>query len=138
MPPSGSATPSAHRVNRLDNLDACASRMHDICEPLLLFYATYHRLPNSLDELRALGGFENMVYACPVSGLPYVYDPVGVVPPPGSSGAKIILYDATPAHHGLRWAITIVEPSDRSGALVTKVIAVEEKLFAATQPSSAR
>ena len=129
------SAPPPRRPNRLDNLDACASRLHDICEPLLLFYVSYHRLPASLDELRALSGFENMIYICPVSGLPYIYDPIGIPAPPGNAGAKIILYDATPAHRGLRWAVTIIEPADRSGVLITKVIAVEEKFFAATQPA---
>src|SRR5438477_9391348 len=86
--PKSSPPPRPRPVNRLDNLDPCASRLHDICEPLLLFHATYHRLPNSLDELRALGGFENMIYTCPVSGLTYIYNPAGISAPPGNAGAK--------------------------------------------------
>ena len=41
----------------------------------------------------------------------------------------IVLYDATPAHAGHRWCISIIEPSDPNGPLITKVIAVKEDAF---------
>jgi len=112
----------------LSNTDPCAMRMHDISGALLFYYATHHELPKSVGELRHLGGFEDVEYVCPVSGLPYVYVPAGL-PAPNEPGAKIILYDAAPSHQGMRWAITILEPQG-SGPLVTKVIAVPESYFA--------
>ena len=104
-------------------------RMHDISGALLFYYYVHHELPKSLDELRHMSGFEDVEYACPTSGLPYVYVPAGL-PAPNQPGAKIVLHDATPAHQGMRWAITILEPQD-PGPLVTKVIAVPESYFAA-------
>jgi hypothetical protein len=114
------------RESALSNTDPCATRLHDISGVLLFYYATNHKLPATLDELKAVQGFEEVQYTCPVSGEPYVYAPAGV-PTPNQPGAKIVLYDPTPAHEGMRWAISITE----SGVLITKVIAVPEAYFTA-------
>jgi hypothetical protein len=119
----------ASESSQLNTFDSCASRLHDISGPLLLYYATNRHLPPSLDELKQVGGFGDLEYKCPVSGMEYIYLPKGI-PTPNQPGARIILYDAAPSHQGMRWAVSITEPPDRSsGALVTKVIAVPDSYF---------
>ena len=129
-PPPRAAQARSHQ-SAISNTDPCATRLHDICGPLLFFYATNHKLPGSLDELRKIQGFEDVEYVCPVTGLAYIYVPDGI-PAPNQPGAKIVLYDAAPSAQGLRWAVSIIEPPTRgAGALITKVIAVPESYFAA-------
>ena len=119
--------------SQLSNLDPCASRLHDICGPLLLYYATNHHLPDSLHELRQVAGFDEVEYRCPVSGLPYVYTSRGM-PAPNQPGGRIIIYDAAASHQGLRWAVSIVEPVENpGGALITKVLAVPDSYFSKSQ-----
>jgi hypothetical protein len=129
-PDPGAGTP----VVPITNNDPCAGRLHQICGPLLLYYATNRRLPDSLDELFQVPGFQlqNDEFTCPVTRLPYIYDPRGI-PAPASAGGRIILADATPAHSHLRWAVSIIEPKEPGGALITKVIAVPESYFTSTQ-----
>jgi hypothetical protein len=120
---------------RLSNTDACAMRLHDIAGALLFYYATHHALPERLDELGRLPGFENIgEFACPVSRQPYIYNPTGILNPDGQS--RLVVYDAAPSHSGLRWAVSIIEPSDNA-PLIAKVIAVPESMFspAATRPT---
>jgi hypothetical protein len=69
---------------------------------------------------------------CPVSKLPYVYNAFGLANAEGTE--RVIIYDATPAHSGFRWAISIIEPKDANAALVTKVIALPETQFHLTIP----
>src|SRR4051812_10374522 len=45
-------------VAPITNTDACASHLHQICGPLLLYYHLNHHLPENLDELRAVPGFD--------------------------------------------------------------------------------
>jgi len=114
-------------VAPISNTDACAGRLHDICGPLLLYYATRHRLPARLEDLRDVPGFEaSMQFACPISRKPYVYNPVGLLRPEDPS--RVILFDPAPSHSGMRWAVAIIEPRD-NGPLVTKVIALPESHF---------
>jgi hypothetical protein len=117
-------------VAPITNNDPCASRLHQICGPLLLYYAMNRHLPDTLDELLQVPGFNLSAtdFTCPVSRLPYIYDPRGTRAP-ASAGGTIILADATPAHSHLRWAVSIVEPKDPGGALIAKVIAVPESYF---------
>src|SRR5262245_27281058 len=68
----------AARQSAISNTDPCATRLHDICGPLLFYYATNHQLPVKLEDLKQIGGFEEVEYICPVSGLPYVYVPAGL------------------------------------------------------------
>jgi hypothetical protein len=112
--------------------DECANRLHDICEPLLLYYIRQHKLPGRLEDLRQLPGFEKLELVCPVSKLPYVYNPVGIVTM--DNQPRLICYDAAPSHSGMRWAISIVEPRDNSGTLIAKVVAVAESNFTLKLP----
>jgi hypothetical protein len=115
----------------ISNNDECASRLHDIIEPLFLYYTAYHRLPNRLEELRQMRGFENLQLSCPVSKLPYVYNPVGIITI--DNQPRMICYDAAPSHSKMRWAISIIEPRGE-GPLVAKVVAVPESAFTLTMP----
>ena len=114
----------AEAVAPISNTDACATRLHDLCEPLLLYYATRHEIPARLEDLRQMPGFTELDLRCPVSRLPYVYNPVGIQT--GDDQPRLVIYDAAPSHSGMRWAIAIVEPKDPANALVAKVVAVPE------------
>jgi hypothetical protein len=117
---------------QIKNDDECAGRLHDICEPLLLYYVSRHQLPAHLEDLRQLRGFADLELKCPVSKLPYVYNPVGIITL--DNQPRMICYDAAPSHSGMRWAITVVEPRDNSGNLVAKVVAVPESAFTLKLP----
>lgn len=107
------------------NLDPCAIRLHDLSGPLLLYYSSHLRFPDSLDDLKAMPGFSDIgPFVCPVSNQPYDYTPDGVPSP--DDGWFIILADSTPAHDGLRWAVSIRKP-ELGGSLVTKVIILTGK-----------
>jgi hypothetical protein len=99
-------------------------RLHDISGAILFYYSINHQLSPTLDPLRSLAGFEELEYVCPESKLPYIYTPAGL-PAPNQPGAKIVMYDASPAHAGMRWAISMTS----SGAPTTRVIAVAESYF---------
>ncbi|MEP0842766.1 MAG: hypothetical protein HRF43_08645 [Phycisphaerae bacterium] len=128
QPPS--SRPPAPRSTEgapITNTDPCATRLHDICGPLLLYYARRHQLPARLEELSGVPGFEEIKdFTCPVSGRPYVYDPAGTIS--SAPPSRVILYDPAPSHSGLRWAVSIIEP-EGDGPLVTKVIALQESYF---------
>ena len=131
---SRARTPSDARARNntggLSNTDPCAMRLHDISGAILFYYAIHHQLPPTLDDLRALSDYDQPEYICPESKLPYIYNPTGL-PTANQPGAKIVMYDASPAHAGMRWAISITE----SGVPTTKVIAVREEYFAAGSDS---
>jgi hypothetical protein len=124
--PTG-ATNNKESGPAISNTDPCASRLHDICEPLLLYYLKNHQLPGRLEDLRDLPGFEQIELTCPVSKQAYLYNPVGITT--AESRARIICYDPTPAHAGCRWAISIIEPEADNGPLITKVIGLPESHF---------
>ena len=116
--------------------DPCSSRLHDICGPLLLYYATNLRLPKSLDELKQMPGFESINdYTCPVSGKAYVYNPRGVRGPNVSQIA--VIYDPEPTHNGYRWAIAVEEPQGNE-PLQAKVVAWPESRFPKATPPAPR
>jgi hypothetical protein len=111
----------------ITNTDPCATRLHDICGAILFYYATRHHLPARLEELTALPGFEDIhEFRCPVSGQPYLYNPIGIVSP--DQPTHIILYDPAPSHSGMRWAVSFVEPQGAAPPF-TKVIALPESYF---------
>jgi hypothetical protein len=126
-PPQTQPDARADAVAPISNTDACASRLHDLCEPLLLYYATRHEIPPRLEDLRQMPGFSELDLRCPVSRLPYIYNPVGIQT--GDDQPRLVIYDAAPSHSGMRWAIAIVEPKDPANALVAKVVAVPERRF---------
>lgn len=121
----------------ISNTDECAERLHDIIGGLYEYYLGNHRLPARLEDLRQLRGFEKLELTCPVSKLPYVYNPVGIITP--DNQPRIICYDAAPSHYGpphveMRWAISIIEPRELNGPLVAKVVAVPESAFTLKLP----
>jgi hypothetical protein len=121
-------------VAPITNTDACATRLHDLCEPLLFYYLKNHNLPPRLEDLQGLPGFEGQVdLRCPVSHLPYVYNPAGILT--AESRARIIAYDAAPSHSGMRWAISIIEPED-NGPLIARVVALPESHFQLSIPGA--
>ena len=103
----GSAS-AGDRPNELE--DPCATRLHELSGLLLTYYAINKHLPDRLDELAPLidadATFET---SCPASGEPYVYAPSGLQ---SSAGGEryLVLYDAVPAHGGLRWGIFVAPP----------------------------
>jgi hypothetical protein len=111
----------------ISNTDPCAMQMHDICGGFLLFYASQNRLPNQLSELYSTEVVAKEIrFVCPVSQQPYIYNPNGIFLP--DQNARVILYDATAAHSGFRWAISIHEP--RPGQpLIAKVLALPDQFF---------
>lgn len=111
----------------VSNTDPCATRLHDLCAPLLLYYRDNHSLPPRLEDLRQVTGFaEDVVLTCPTTNRPYVYNPIGVVNP--NQAERVIIYDAEPHSGGIRWAISIIEPQG-DGPLITKVIGLQESQF---------
>ena len=115
---------------RLTINDPCPKRLHDLCGPLLLYYAINQRLPESIDELQRVPGFESVgPNTCPVSKEPYVYNPKGIRSANISQFA--VIYDAAPTHSGYRWAIVVEEPKGNA-ALQAKVVAWAESRFPKT------
>ncbi|WP_428937154.1 hypothetical protein [Fontivita pretiosa] len=127
MPTTRPGSPQ-QTVAPITNTDPCAMRLHDLCGALLLYFATNRQLPARLEQLQQVPGFEQVTgeLRCPVSGLPYVYNPAGWLLP--EKQQRVIIYDRTPAHDGMRWAITIEEPKEDQ-PLITKVIALPESRF---------
>jgi hypothetical protein len=121
-PSKVSKTP-AHASAR--NVDPCAMRLHDLCGPLLFYYARFNMLPPKAEDLAAMPGFDVPAIACPVTNKPYLYNPHGPTGP--DPGSRIILYDAA-AHDGRRWGIAVTEP-EPGQALVAKVVVVPESIF---------
>ncbi|MFI5377939.1 MAG: hypothetical protein ACHRHE_01420 [Tepidisphaerales bacterium] len=111
----------------ITNTDPCATRLHDICGALLLYYVDHHRLPARIEELTEYPDFKDIrEFRCPVSGQAYIYNPVGVVSP--DQPTRVILYDPVPSHAGMRWGVSFAESHD-AAPLVTKVIALPESYF---------
>src|SRR5213080_3604285 len=91
------------------NTDPCAIRLHEFCAPLLLYFATNHQLPPDVATLKSIPGFADAgPFECPLSHQPYLYDPNGLPAP--DPNARVIIYDATPVHNGMRWTIAVMIP----------------------------
>ena len=115
-------TVSSHVIRE----DACGARMQDLSEALLLFYLHNERLPNDLIELKKASD-PTLIWECPVTHQPYVYDRVGFYNL--QTHARVVLFDATPAHLGMRWAVQITEAADHKKALITEVLLEPESMF---------
>jgi hypothetical protein len=115
-------TPGAPAVSPLV-FDPCADRLHDEIAGLLLQYFALHKhLPPTLDELASIASAgEELDFTCPVSHKPYVYVPQGLVGV--GTDRRLYVYDAVPAHGGLRWGLV----SDPQGDL--KVVPMDEQMF---------
>ncbi len=99
------------------NSDPCAMRLHEMCAPLLLYFAQNHILPEDPSILAD-------EFTCPVSHARYVYNRDGF-PAPRDSSLRVIIYDAKPVHEGARWGIAVVVPHG-DAPLVAKVIVIPE------------
>ncbi len=84
-------------------LDPCAARLHDIAGSLLLYYAAHKSLPPDLSAVKQAGGKACPPLECPISGKPYIYNPMGVEIP-GLPG-RVVLHDATACHEGNKWGL---------------------------------
>ncbi len=93
---------------------ACAERLHRLCEELLLYNAAYRLLPRDLTELATTTSSA----ACPASREPYLYHAAGW--PVGRTGEHVIVADARPIHMGHRLGI-LIQPSEPGQPLVLKV-----------------
>jgi hypothetical protein len=118
------------RPNELE--DPCATRLHELSGLLLTYYAINKHLPDRLDELAPLLDVDvdsatDLDTTCPASGQPYVYVPSGLQ---SSSGGEryLVLYDAVPAHGGLRWGIFVAPPHGGQPP-ATWVILMSEDVF---------
>lgn len=118
----------------VSNTDACAAQMHDLCGAFLNYLRTHPTLPASLDELdRSFLPQGEQTFFCPLAKQAYIYRPNGILLP--EKNARIILYDAAPAHRGFRMAIRAEEPED-GRAPIMKVVALPESFFLLRPPGS--
>ena len=92
-------------------------RLHEVCGALLLYYNAHHALPPDVEaieqipmQLPGAGGIDVGDMTCPVSHRPYIYIPAGVAASPDSA-ERVVLYDATPAHGGMRLGVIILPPA---------------------------
>jgi hypothetical protein len=131
-PPSPSANGAGpDAVVPISNTDPCATRLHDICQPLLLYYLQNGELPPRLDALQQMKGYAGLELTCPVTRRPYQYNPLGVMNP--EVKRRLVIYDPAPSHSNMRWAVAIEDPKE-GGVLVTKVVALPESNFTLQLP----
>jgi hypothetical protein len=108
--------------------DPCAARLHDIEGALMLYYALNKRLPDNLDQLRSMADIDTPLdFTCPVSHLPYVYAPLGLIGP--GKVKRIIVYDPTPAHNGNRWCILMAQQERADAPQAVEVLSIPEAVF---------
>ena len=123
------SVPAGKASGPLNASDPCAQRLHDLCGPLLFYYALNRRMPERLEDLRDIGGPDpDIEFTCPASGKTYVYDAQGL-PRRGQPGV-LVLYDAEPSHSGMRWAVAVEEPKPGQ-PLIPHVVAEPEATFRA-------
>lgn len=114
--------------------DPCAERLHDLSGRLLLYYATHHRLPETLAALPPLDPAHPTPTVCPVSGKPYVYRPKGLAVS-GQPG-RLVLYDLEPSHAGMRWGV-FIDKASGDNRLTARVILLPEDLAPSLDERSA-
>jgi len=109
-------------------IDPCAELLHDVCGLLLMYHNTHKRLPETLDELKAIDVALTLPLTCPLSGEPYIYNSHGLRIPayPG----RLVLYDAQAIHSGMRWGI-LVGNANSTGPLTARVVLLPEQAISA-------
>jgi hypothetical protein len=113
-------------------LDPCADRLHEISGRLLLYYSVAGKMPATLPDMKGVDSEPLPPLVCPVSGKPYVYNPVGL-PIAGRRG-RLVIYDAEPSHSGKRCAI-LADVGAEDKPLSARVILVPEApVFSGTKP----
>jgi len=117
------------------SLDPCAARLHDIAGSLLLYYAATGDLPPDLAAIKQAGGEDCPPLVCPVSKMPYVYNPAGLIIT-GQPG-RLVLYDAAPSHNQMRWGL-VVNQTGRGKPLEVRVILLPDNALppAPTKPDA--
>ena len=100
--------------------DPCADRLHELAGSLLRYYSLHGTLPQDLRDLHRMAGQGILPRpVCPVSGEPYIYRKDGVVLE-GQAG-QLVLYDAVPAHAGMRWGVVITTAKE-GGTMAAHVL----------------
>jgi hypothetical protein len=128
----GCQTPATARSKPGAEIDPCAERLHDLCGHLLLYASLHGQLPERLADLKRVSTDPLPVPTCPVSGMPYVYNPEGLAVP-GRPG-RLVLYDAAPSHCGMRWGI-LADAAAEGQPLTARVILLPERpVFSGTKP----
>lgn len=111
--------------------DPCATRLEDLVTPLYEYYVRFHRLPEKLEDLSTVADITTILnFTCPVSGKPYIYNPIGLQAQAGDA-LHLILYDATPAHSGRRWGVVAGPTPNRYGQVFYQmdVVQLTEEVF---------
>ncbi len=112
--------------------EPCAVQLQNICGLMLLYYSVHKQMPMQLEDLQPLAGADSpLPLNCPVANQPYVYVPQGLFT--AGKTRRIIVFDASPAHHNCRWCI-FIDDSNPKGALLLDVVLVPEELFKTYQP----
>ncbi len=124
-PPKEWSQPAAPATSKpaVEAMNPCAERLQDICGPLLLYYKTYDKMPDRLEDLGKLAPGALPPLVCPKSGIPYVNNPRGLAVP--NSDKRIVVYDAAACHDGKRWTI-VVDPPKPGKPLVARVEQVDD------------
>jgi hypothetical protein len=113
--------------------DPCAERLHNLIGPILQYVVINKRLPDSLEEVKPFGDIIDPVNLnCPVSNEPYVYVPKGLTHEKQKN--LVIVHDATPAHNGRRWCITMA-PRQPGQPMSLEVIDIPEVFFRTYKPA---
>jgi hypothetical protein len=124
-PPRSLPRNTAAEDEALRSGDACASRLQDIGGLFLLYNLQHHRMPDSLDQLKALPGASDVGdFVCPESKKPYVYNRDGFRSPSGAG--IIVVYDPEPSHSNMRLCLEIIQLQTPAQ---TKVIPLPESFF---------
>ena len=126
----------APRATPKEIVDPCSERMEDIVGTLYLYHVLHQRLPDNLEDLRSVADITvDLNFTCPASGKPYIYNPTGLAAP-GGGGLRLILYDATPAHNGHRWAVMAGLGTNKQNQTFLKAFTVNlsEKDFSTYKP----
>ncbi len=115
-------------------MDPCAERLHDVCGQLLLYYSLNRRLPETLEALATLDPQNPLPLVCPVSDRPYLYHPDGLRIA-GWMG-RLVLYDATPSHSGMRWGVFLDDAGDGRNLIARVVLLPGDLVAPADKPST--
>jgi hypothetical protein len=108
--------------------DSCEERLHNVSGLLLLYYALNHRLPETLEELAPLAEADTELrLTCPTTGQPFVYVPGGMFAP--NTDQRLIIYEQSAAHRGLRWVVVVAPPPQPGQPPSTRVIPFSEERF---------
>jgi hypothetical protein len=110
--------------------DPCEMHLENIEAALLLYYSLKAELPQRLEDLASLSS-DDLILTCPVSHQEYLYIRGGLPIP--ASKRVIIVADATPAHKGMRWCITMA-PATPGAALELEPEELPESIFRGFQP----